>query len=364
MKYIFFGRLEYEKWADLILELPKKFPNIQIKVFGKWNLENKFKQIFNNQNFQYLWRAEQKTIYNELKKTDISLMPSRFLETFWLSALESISMWVPVIGFNKWWLTQFVHPQLAIKKEEDLFEIINKLENNKINLEEIKNYSLNIAKNFTKDKFIYNLKQILPPNTKKIILISDYLIKIWWIENYIWELKNILENNLWIKTIMFGYNWNLNKIKKIYLLAKSYKNIKAKNYLNNLINQEKPDLLRYHSISRNLWPEILDINFKWEKRMTYHDFGYFAPMANKVFDEKDLVLPWKKKIYFEKINKLTNNPILKLYLKTKFYKIDKIRNLLIQNIDKHIIPSQFMKKILYTRWIPNNIYTLPHFINL
>ena len=42
------------------------------------------------------------------------LMPSRFLETFGLSALESVSYGVPIIGFCKGGLTQFVSKSGAI----------------------------------------------------------------------------------------------------------------------------------------------------------------------------------------------------------------------------------------------------------
>lgn len=41
-------------------------------------------------------------------------MPSRFLETFGLSALESLSEGVPVIGFQKGGLIPFIPKELAV----------------------------------------------------------------------------------------------------------------------------------------------------------------------------------------------------------------------------------------------------------
>ncbi len=46
------------------------------------------------------WQS-QEMIRNVLKVSHFSLMPSRFLETFGLSALESLSEGIPVIGFRK-----------------------------------------------------------------------------------------------------------------------------------------------------------------------------------------------------------------------------------------------------------------------
>ena len=46
------------------------------------------------------WQS-QEMIRNVLKVSHFSLMPSRFLETFGLSALESLSEGIPVVGFKK-----------------------------------------------------------------------------------------------------------------------------------------------------------------------------------------------------------------------------------------------------------------------
>lgn len=53
-------------------------------------------------------------IRSVLQVSHFSLMPSRFLETFGLSALESLSEGVPVIGFSKGGLTSFIPKELAI----------------------------------------------------------------------------------------------------------------------------------------------------------------------------------------------------------------------------------------------------------
>ncbi len=363
LQYIFFWRLEKEKGADLVLKLPKYFPNIKIRVFWYGSLESQFRKFFNTQDLKFFGWKEQRFIKEYLKKADISLMPSRFLETFWLSALESVSYWVPVIWFNKWGLKQFLHPDLSIHTEKDFFKVIEKLEKWYINLDEIKKYTKNIALQYTKEKFVEKLKEFLPKNTRKIIIISDYLYPIGWIERYIISLKDIL-SSIWIQAILFGYKNKVNYFKKIFLLWQSYFNSKPVKDLQYLIDKEKPDIIWYHSISRYLWPNILGIKFNWIKLMTYHDLWYFAPFASKVYNLDDLVLPWSLKNYLKILLKQSYNPFEIIYGISKYYKLNNLRKKLISNIDIHIIPSNFMQQILQKRWIKKNIFILQHFFNM
>lgn len=61
----------------------------------------------------FSWQS-QDIIREVLGASHFSLMPSRFLETFGLSALESLSEGVPVIAFRKGGLVPFVHEKLAV----------------------------------------------------------------------------------------------------------------------------------------------------------------------------------------------------------------------------------------------------------
>lgn len=62
------------------LEVLQKFPKNFVKIYGK---------------------VAREKIFENLKNADFLLMPSRFLETFGLVALESLSLGVLVIGFKK-----------------------------------------------------------------------------------------------------------------------------------------------------------------------------------------------------------------------------------------------------------------------
>lgn len=56
-----------------------------------------------------------------LSRSHYMLMPSRFLETFGLSALEAIESGVPVIGFDQGGLSQFLlsEHRVVVGREQD-----------------------------------------------------------------------------------------------------------------------------------------------------------------------------------------------------------------------------------------------------
>lgn len=66
-----------------------------------------------NKIYFFGWQS-QTTIRSVLQVSHFALMPSRFLETFGLSALESLSEGVPVIGFQKGGLMPFIPKELAV----------------------------------------------------------------------------------------------------------------------------------------------------------------------------------------------------------------------------------------------------------
>ena len=88
-------------------------------------------------------------------------MPSEFLETFWLSALNALSRWVPVIWYKKWWLEPFIFQEcnLFLAKwnttAERIVSIVEKLAK-KTNPERIKD----------KEELEWKIKKLLPEYTE------------------------------------------------------------------------------------------------------------------------------------------------------------------------------------------------------
>ncbi|HBB27454.1 TPA: hypothetical protein DCZ36_03085, partial [Candidatus Gracilibacteria bacterium] len=229
MNFIFFGRLAKEKGFDLLVhslenivqktgELPGDF-----FLFGEGDLQEMLFQAFRESPFFedcsrlsgeeildkielletseegekfkiyfFGWQS-QVTIRSVLEVSHFSLMPSRFLETFGLSALESLSEGVPVIGFRKGGLIPFIREELTVPFSANDEENIEALSNAIVEVSEryssfsslvdegesdwdtLSHESRRIADNrYTEGRWMRQIQDILPKDTKKILLASDY----------------------------------------------------------------------------------------------------------------------------------------------------------------------------------------------
>lgn len=181
---------------------------------------------------------------------------------------------------------------------------------------------------------------------KKILIVSDYLDDIWGIESYIKNLKYLLKDYFEVH-----YFWweHINKTKKIWYLIKSFYNKEYAKKFNKKIKEIKPDIIRFHSLTRFLWPEVLKQveGFKWLKIKTYHDFWYFHLFANEVRDENQIPKEFSLKEFFKNSKKSKK---LFFYSIFKYFKLKKLRKLLYENIDYHTVPSAFMKDFVYKLW--------------
>ena len=199
--------------------------------------------------------------------------------------------------------------------------------------------------------------------SKKILIVSDYIdSNLGWIESYIHQVKQILQNQ-WFEIKLVWYKVWKSRLKRLFFLFLSFFNIFGYFKLKKQIKQFNPDILRLHSVARVFWPlGILPIkNFKWKVLIMYHDLGYFHPFADKVEDIFDLVLPFTFKNW---LNSLKWYSIFrKIYWILKFFKLYFLRKNLINYVDVHLVPSEFMIDILKNRWIEENkVKVLRHFI--
>jgi len=176
INFIFFGRLEYSKWIDLIIDFIFNYPDFckekafNFYIFWDWgyareieNLENKFDFV------RYFWWQSKDLIKKYLRKSDFTLMPSRFLETFGLSALESLAEWIPVIWFKKWGLKQFVFDELDVLNYKQFLKQLQTIWNTVIDNE--KKYYEFIACDYKKDRLWYYFTN-------------------WFLKNDLWDKRN------------------------------------------------------------------------------------------------------------------------------------------------------------------------------
>jgi len=194
---------------------------------------------------------------------------------------------------------------------------------------------------------------------KKLLIVSDYVKwTLWGIETYIKNLEEILPD---YEIEYFGWE-NISWIKKYFFLILSNFNFIYTKKIRKKLDTFKPDIVRFHSVSRLLWPKVVEQikDFKWTKIQTYHDFWYFALFATNVYNETDI--PEKFTLWDFLKKAWTKWYLLLPYSIYKFAKLKKLRKVLRENIDVHTVPSNFMKKYWEKLWYADKITVLPNFI--
>jgi len=386
---LFYWRLEKEKWFDQLVlaikELNKRNIDFEIFIFWKWSLESQLFEVHDKNVHFFGWKPLDE-IKKYLANIDYCLMPSEFLETFGLSALNALSRWVPVIWYKKWWLEPFIFQEcnLFLAKwnttAERIVSMVEKLAK-KTNPERIKD----------KEELEWKIKKLLPEYTedaryerflkmanckdedkKKILIISDFINKAGWIETYIHDVKNLLESR-WHEVILWGSRlpaWSKWQRKKRFWLLLSPFNFWSLNSLNEVLENEKPGIIRFNSLLRWLGPNVIKTTWKWRKKeksdskfwMMYHDFGYFYPFPSELYHIEDCKTPLTKKNFLSAYK--WNNPITKLAVLCKYFWLQPLKKALKKEIDLHLAPSDCITNIARdSYWIQEKkCRSFPHFI--
>ena len=386
---LFYWRLEKEKWFDQLIlaiqELNKKKVDFEIFIFWKWSLESKLLEVHDN-NVHFFGRKPLDEIKKYLANIDYCLMPSEFLETFGLSALNALSWWVPVIWYKKWWLEPFIFQEcnLFLAKwnttSERIVSIVEKLAK-KTNPERIKD----------KEELEWKIRKLLPEyiedaryerflklanikidDKKRILIVSDFINKAWWIETYIHDVKNLLELHwheviLWWSTLPSWSKWQ--RKKRLWLLLSPI-NFWSINSLKEVLEDKKPDVIRFNSLLRWLWPNVVKAAWKRRKQeksnckfwMMYHDFWYFYPFPSELYHIEDCKTPLTRKNFVSAYK--WKNPITKLAVLCKYYWLQPLKKILKKEIDLHLSPSDCITNIASESYnIPEKkCKSFPHFI--
>lgn len=101
--------LIYEhKWQNDILaiwkDLENEIKNLHLILIWDWPDKEKMLstiKILNTDKIHYLWPKNNEEIVDFLNISDLFIFPSRY-ESFWISPIEAISCWTPVIAYKNW----------------------------------------------------------------------------------------------------------------------------------------------------------------------------------------------------------------------------------------------------------------------
>ena len=379
---LYFGRLDDEKWFWLILEMINMFIQkhwripFSLYVFWKWKYTQELMNLWQKySSIHFFGRQPLDNIRRYHENCDFCLVPSTFLETFWLTALNSLSMWIPVIGFAKWWLSQFVEKKYDIsnaKWDDDSQRFFNLVESivrdfnsGKINFEKEKKKALAIAKKYTVEKRSEQAQELFG-KPKRILLVSDFKSKLWWIETYIHDVADILEDK-WYEVKIYGKEipdwlfWNL--VRKFGLVLSLWNWIDWIR-LKKVARQFMPKVIRYHSTLRRLgrYPIKLLSSHKSKKFVMYHDLWYFHPYPSQVTDEKMIITPLILLNFIRSAD--TKNPIKIIAIFFKYISVKLLTRQLKRSADLHLVPSEFMEKIVSDsfEFNPQKVKSFSHFI--
>ena len=371
-----YGRLEPEKWFDSILDMISiwwnqnpSFP-FEIYIFGKWSLESRLISLSHKYpTIHYFWRQSLDYIKQYLPKIQYMLMPSSFLETFGLSALNVLSRWLPVIGYAKWGLDKFILPPFDLTNVQwintawKLYNMISKIVSDppKLNCATFQD----IASEYTPEKWFENFKKTFGP-WKKIMMISDFKTRIGWLETYISDVQMLLEWK-WYEVKSYWRHlpkWRKGRFVKYFGLVWAFINFISMFNIKRTIKEFKPDIIRYHSTLRWVWWLwiLASKNFEWKKFVMYHDFWYFYPFPHTLNFVDQVITPLTLRNYLKSAN--TKNPVKIIAIAFKYLSVYLIKTQLTNNWFKHLTPSDFMAEIAMRSYkIPKkDIQALPHFI--
>ena len=379
---LYFGRLDDEKGFWLILQMLNMFIKkhwripFSFYVFWKWKYTQELMDLGQKySSIHYFgWQPLEK-IKRYHENCNFCLVPSTFLETFWLTALNSLSMWIPVIGFAKWWLSQFIEKKYDILNAEwdnDLQKLFNLIElivkdfnSGKINFEKEKKNALAMARKYTVEKRCETAETLFG-KPKRILLVSDFKSKLWWIETYIHDVADILEDK-WYEVKIYGTDipdwlvWNL--IRKFWLIL-TWRNFLDWIRLKKTARKFMPKIIRYHSTLRWLgrYPIKQLSSHKSKKFVMYHDLWYFHPYPSQVTDEKMVKTPLSLINFIRSAN--TKNPFKIILIFFKYLSVKLISKQLKKSVNLHLVPSEFMERIVCNSFSldPKKIKTFSHFI--
>jgi hypothetical protein len=207
---------------------------------------------------------------------------------------------------------------------------------------------------------------------RKILIVSDFINKAWWIETYIHDVKNLLESR-WHEVILRWSAlpaWSKWQRKKRFWLLLSPFNFWSVNSFNEVLEDEKPDIIWFNSLLRWLGPNVVKIAWKWRKHnkaeckfwMMYHDFGYFYPFPSELYYIEDCKTPLTKRNFTSAYK--WKSLITKLAVLCKYYWLQPLKKVLKKEIDLHLSPSDCVTNIVRdSYWISEKkCKSFPHFI--
>lgn len=269
IKILFASRLVHEKWVDILIDCIESFnQDSELQNQIEWHIcsdgdarDTITELTWKYKNLTYHGRVASENMQELYKQVDILFMPSRFLETFGLTALEAVTAGTPVCAPAKWGLRPFVTPELKLDESRpvDSFHdiLIEKIHWRIWQVPNIEDFS---EKNWNK-----KLRELFE-SSNNILIVHDYEEKIGWAEYYVELVRDSIQN-LWKHVSFYGYRGQTTVWKRRIMFILSifafWRGIK----LYSLLKTRKIDTIWMHSILRYIGPWwVLAVKLYTEKK--------------------------------------------------------------------------------------------------
>jgi glycosyltransferase involved in cell wall biosynthesis len=381
--FVFVGRLTREKGFDLVIDLAKRAQQhhadrIRFFVFGDGPLRSDLLSVMEScPAIHYFWRKPLHEIINRyLPGCQYALMPSRFLETFGLSACEMLMTGIPVIGPAQWWLEPFIPKPFntldySWSEDKQLQACVaHVIEHHTPVLR--KHYSeqaLKTSLSYDSDTRLARFQELSKlPLGSKVLLVSDFLDHVGWIESYVHNVAMLLRQHGY-QVELFGRSFG-GKVPawlKLFGIARSVVNLRDAWRLATLIKKSNPDLIWTHSISRRLgWWALR----AWSRSSALrwhmiHDFGLYLPFPHRL--TKVSQLPLRVSLQQRRRSGSIWSSWIKTFISLpfitgKYLSVYLIRRMIRARVDLIVVPSSYMLHSTRSLAKPVAVETLTHFV--
>ncbi len=361
---LFASRLVYEKGADILIQA------IDQSISGddtslKWVVWHICSDgPYKDDILLRIQSAPERVIYHGIldqkklaflySEMDYLFMPSRFLETFWLTALESLASGTPVIGFSKGWLIPFIPPKYTLDPDtpvESLSIILQ--DTSDLSSQDSINLTSYSRKNWEKSLKTYF------HDTPTIMILHDYHEKIWWAEYYVAQVESSLLQN-WYTVSRYWYVGRTTPWKRRWIFIFSFFAFWRGASVLYLLKKHKPDAIWMHSVQRYIgfWWVCAAMQYvknTWAKvYLSHHDVWLIAAFPQDITREDQIPLDSSigKFIAWLSLRK-------KLVALGKWMLIYLLRLNFPKNLE-HIIFSPFLESYIQAHFPGNKVHIFPH----
>lgn len=365
---LFASRLVEEKGVDILIDCIEKIqddPTLSGRVF--WNIvsDGEYASQIESltqkypKNVHYFWKVNPQKLSQMYRENDLFFMPSRFLETFWLTALESLASGTPVLGFSKGGLTSFIPDSLALDPHNPVSDCLSKIH---FFLESGLPQPISIDE-FRKEIWIEKLKNLFSP-ARNIVILHDYLEKIGWAEYYVDTVRSTLRS-LGFSENIFAYLGKTSPWKRRILFILSIFSVHRFFQVCTFLRKTKPGVIWMHSVLRYIgfwW--VLAVK-RYQKKypdtqifLAHHDVGLLAAYPQLITEVSQI----------PKTNRLSDFIPKNLSLLKRFQSIYKwlyiqMLKIALPKDIRHTVFSPFLISSVQSHFPGDSVVLFPHSVD-